>query len=51
MPTIVANPDGSYTITVPAPVAPAAPTEVVDVAAGESVEVVNTDVPAETPAA
>ena len=43
MPTIVANADGSYTITVPAPVAPTAPTQVVDVTAGESVEVVNTD--------
>jgi len=51
MPTIVANEDGSYTITVPAPVV-TAPTQVVDVTAGESVEVVNTDVPAaETPAA
>ena len=46
MPTIVANADGSYTITVPAPVAPALPTEVVDVKAGETVEVVDTDTPA-----
>ena len=49
MPTsnIVANEDGSYTvtITVPAPAVAAVPSEVVDVTAGESVEVVNTDTP------
>ena len=57
MPTsnIVANEDGSFTvtITVPAPAVAAVPTETVDVTAGESVEVVNTDTPsaAEAPAA
>lgn len=50
MPTsnIVANEDGSFTvtITVPAPAVAAVPSQIVDVAAGESVEVVNTDTPA-----
>ena len=54
MPTsnIVANADGSYTITitVPAPAPQAVPSQIVDVTAGESVEVVNTDTPS-TPAA
>ena len=49
MPTsdIVANADGSYTITitVPAPALQAVPSQIVDVTAGESVEVVNTDTP------
>lgn len=40
MPTIVANADGSYTITVPAPAPVAVPTQVIDVTPGESVEVV-----------
>lgn len=46
MPTIVANADGSYTITVPAPAPATVPSQIVDVSAGESVEVVNTDTPA-----
>ena len=57
MPTsnIVANADGSYTITitVPAPAPQAVPSQIVDVTAGESVEVVDTDTPTPpaTPAA
>lgn len=47
MPTsnIVANEDGSFTvtITVPAPAVAAVSSQIIDVAAGESVEVVNTD--------
>ena len=49
MPTsnIVSNADGSYTITitVPAPAPQAVPSQIVDVTAGESVEVVDTDTP------
>ena len=45
MPTVTANADGSYTITVPAPVVAAVPSQIVDVTAGETVEVVNTDAP------
>lgn len=50
MPTsnIVANEDGSFTVTiaVPAPAVATIPSQIVDVTAGESVEVVNTDAPA-----
>lgn len=44
MPTVTANPDGSYTITVPAPIAVpgAVPGQTVDISAGETVEVVDT---------
>ena len=57
MPTsnTVANADGSFTvtITVPAPAPQAVPSQIVDVTAGESVEVVDTDTPTPpaTPAA
>jgi hypothetical protein len=55
MPTtnVVANEDGSFTVTVtvPAPAPAAVPSQIVDVTAGESVEVVNTDTPPAAPPA